>query len=295
MANVLTLKDKYNLAIDETYVQEGVTRVLDAPASKINFQGAKTVKIQKISTSGLSNVVRGGTPVNGAITVEEETHTLNYDRGKSFVLDVMDAEETGVGLGMAGAEFMRSDVIPEIDAIRFQKLVSKNGYGAVPSANLTASTVAPALDTAILAMNNASVPRANRVIFCTWDVIDLLEKADGFTRNVDYTLPGNVGKVVTAYKGVPLIGVEPSRFYTAITLLNTEAGGFEPAVGAKGLNFILVYVPDVQYGVIKYTTSDIIPDGQNANTWGDVMKFRIYHDLIVLDNKTKAIYAHSKA
>ena len=207
----------------------------------------------------------------------------------------MDNEETSdVEFGRDGAEFMISKEIKELDEIRFANLYSKAGYTPV-SADLTTSTVAAALDTAILAMNKASVPRTERVFFCTFDVIDLLEKADGFTRNVDYTLPGNVGKVVTAYKGIPLIGVEPGRFYTQVTLLNTATGGFGKTAGTgRDLNFILVHVPSVRGGVIKYAPSDIIPSGTNATSWADTMKLRMYHGLVIMDNKKKGIYVHNK-
>ena len=115
------------------------------------------------------------------------------------------------------------------------------------------------------------------------------------TRNVDYTLPGNVGKVVTAYKGIPLIGVEPGRFYTQVTLLNTAAGGFgKTATTGRDLNFILVHVPSAKGGIIKYAPSDIIPAGDNANSWADTMKFRMYHGLVIMDNKKKGIYVHHK-
>ena len=295
MPNSIALRDKFLAMLDQTYVQEGITRVLDAGQGDLNFTGVNTVKVQNISTTGFGNVTRGGTPHEGSVTVATVNYTLPYDRGTSFKVDPMDNEETSdIAFGRAGAEFMRSNAIPELDATRFANLVAKAGYTPV-SADLTNLTVTAALDTAILAMNKASVPRMDRVFFCTWDVIDLLEKADGFTRNVDYTLPGNVGKVVTAYKGIPLIGVEPGRFYTQVTLLNTAAGGFgKTAATGRDLNFILVHVPSAKGGIIKYAPSDIIPAGNNANSWADTMKFRMYHGLVIMDNKKKGIYAHHK-
>ena len=297
MANTIARRDKFLIGVEETYVQEGLTRVLDANAGDLNFVGVDTVKIQNISTTGFGNVTRGGTPHSGSVTVATKTYTLPYDRGTSFQVDPMDNEETAdIAFGRASVEFMRSHAVPELDAIRFANLFAKSGYGTVPSADLTASTVAPAMDLAILEMNKASVPRSERVFFCTWDIIDLLEKAEGFTRNVDYTLPGNVGKVVTAYKGIPLIGVEPNRFYSQITLLDTASGGYEKkATTGKDLNFILVHVPSVRGGIIKYNPSDIIPAGTNATSWADTMKFRMYHGLVIMDSKVKAIYAHAKA
>lgn len=295
MANSIARRDKFLLGVEETYVQEGLTRVLDANAGDLNFVGVDTVKIQNISTTGFGNVTRGGTPHAGSVTVATKTYTLPFDRGTSFVVDPMDNEETSdIAFGRASVEFMRSNAVPELDAIRFATLFGRSGYGAVPQAVLDATTVTNAMDLAILSMNNASVPRNERVFFSTWGVIDLLEKATGFTRNVDYTLPGNVGKVVTAYKGIPIIGVEPSRFISQVTLKNDANGGFEKtATTGRSLNFILIHVPSVRGGAIKYNPSDIIPAGANANSWGDTMKFRMYHGLVIMDSKVKAIYAHA--
>ena len=74
MPNSIALRDKFLAMLDQTYVQEGITRVLDAMQGDLNFTGVSTVKVQNISTTGFGNVTRGGTPHEGSVTVA----TVNY-------------------------------------------------------------------------------------------------------------------------------------------------------------------------------------------------------------------------
>ena len=51
-----------------------------------------------------------------------QTKTPTYDRNRKFTIDVMDNYETSdIAFGRLSGEFIRTQVIPEIDALRFAK------------------------------------------------------------------------------------------------------------------------------------------------------------------------------
>ena len=171
-----------------------------------------------MTMDGLGDVDRNGDLPKGSVTVTTETHTLEVDRGTIFNVDPMDNEETqAIAFGQLGAEFLRTKVIPEIDAYRFAKL---SGYaGTTVEADLTASTVKTALDTALNVMDEAEIPESDRRIYASIEVVSLLEQLDAFDKSVNVMeISGNIGTMVTSYKGVQVIKIPRTRFYTAITL-----------------------------------------------------------------------------
>lgn len=289
------LGDKYIPTLDTVYQNEAKSRVLDAVEGDFEFSGVDTVKLRKMSMDGLGNIDRNGDLTQGEVIVETETFKLEQDRGTSFKVDPMDNEETqGIAFGRLGGEFLRTRVIPEMDAYRFSKLA---GYaGNTVEADLTAETVDTAMATAVLALENEEVPDTSRVFFCSPDVVFLLEQLKNFVANVNAEMPGNIGKVVGSYKGIPIVKVPKKRFYTAITLFDgtTQFGYEKTAVTGKDINFILVHAPSVRGGIIKYNPMEVVRSTSNANSFRDTLKFRMYHDYFVWDNKIPGVYVHHK-
>lgn len=300
MANTIALAQKYTAILDETIVKEGLTAMLNADTSLLNFIGANTVKFPKMTVDGLANTDRNGNFTKGNVSLSYETHVLSVDRNRIFGVDVMDNEETqGVAFGMLASEFIRTKVIPELDAYRFAKLYAKAGTKV--EADLTSATVLTALNTAIAKFDDDEVPMENRQLFVSVETASLIEEVNGFDKSVNANLPtANVGFRVQSYKGIPVMVVPKGRFYTSIklndgTTTGEEAGGFvvTPTTG-KSLNFILAHTPSVKGGVVKHNPLNIISASVNQTSDQDLFKYRVYHDFFVLDNKTKALYAHNK-
>ena len=129
MANSITTFKKYIDLLDEVYKQQAKTAILDGDNSLVQA-GSNTheIVIPKISMDGLGDYSRNGGYVDGDVTLTNETVAFNYDRGRAFTIDAMDNEETaGVAFGKLASEFIRTKVVPEMDAFRFAQDAGTSG------------------------------------------------------------------------------------------------------------------------------------------------------------------------
>lgn len=95
-------------------------------ALRSKFVGARTVLIPDVDMQGLGNYDRDDGFVTGALTVSSESYTMAMDRGRSFQLDREDNDETGIAnlAGQVMGEFVRTKVVPEMDAYVLSKLAT---------------------------------------------------------------------------------------------------------------------------------------------------------------------------
>lgn len=111
--NSVALAQKYVPILDGIYKAESKFSVLDTANSDVKFINANTVLLPKISMDGLGNYDRNDGFVNGAVTLTWENKTLSQDRGRDFVVDVMDDEESMfTAFGKLATEFIRTKVVP---------------------------------------------------------------------------------------------------------------------------------------------------------------------------------------
>ena len=72
---------------------------------------------------GLGDYSRTTGFVGGDASLIWKTVSFDYDRGRMFTVDSMDDQESqNIAFARLANEFMRSKVIPELDAYRFAKL-----------------------------------------------------------------------------------------------------------------------------------------------------------------------------
>jgi len=296
MANSIALANKYIGMIDEVYAKQSVTSVLENPTLVQDFDGANAVRILSVATQGLGDYGRNSGYADGDITATWELHTLTQDRGRRFVLDAMDNEETlGLTLAQSMREFMRVDVTKEIDAYRFATMAGLAGTAV--SADLTSATAKGAVDDAIADMEENEVPLEGGFLFTTPTNLKLIENSDAYTFNVNAEASGaRDGRIVGFYKGLNVVQVPQSRFLTQIDLLNggsgEEAGGFvKTPTNGRNLNFMIVARGAV-FPVVKHNPSNIINPDDNQTSDGYIMKYRLYHDIFVPENKTAGVYRH---
>lgn len=299
MANSIALADKYIPVIDEKYSVETKSAVLERPDFVRYFDGANAVQILSIATQALGDYGRNTGYVDGNITATWETHTLSQDRGRRFLLDAMDNEETlGLTLGGAMSEFMKQDVSPEIDAYRFAVLASKAGNSA--TATLSASTAKQAIDVGRVAMKEAKVNLDGGFLFATPTVVSYLENSNFFTYNLDASADQNRGGAIGKYRELTVVEVPQTQFYTAITQYDgsttgeTEGGYIKNASTGKDMNFLIV-ASNACLPVIKHNPSNIISPTDNQTADSHIMKYRLYHDIFVPANKVNGVYYHSLA
>ena len=295
MANSIALTTKFLPLIDEVYKNEAKTSILEAPAEFVQETAdANVVKIAKLAMVGLGNYSKANGYPAGDITLTWETHTFANDRGRRFSLDRMDnVESLGLVAGRMVGEYLRSYVIPEVDAYRFNKIASATGVqGATGS--LTSSNAKAAVDTGIVALQENEVDSARMVIFATPTVAQLLSDSIGYsTSNGE----NNVNNIVETYNGIPIVRVPQTRFYKGITLdagATSSAGGYsKTASTGVDINFI-VMDRNACYNVTKSNVAKLFTPDENQNKDAWQFDYRLYHDSFVLDNKTSGIYVHTK-
>ena len=121
MPNVIELAKQFVPLLDETYQNASLTSDLDG-AAELARQGANANEliIPMLSMQGLADYSRNSGYVDGDVSLTNETVKCNFDRGRMFSVDTMDNLETaGIAFGRLAGEFIRTKVVPELDAFRF--------------------------------------------------------------------------------------------------------------------------------------------------------------------------------
>lgn len=294
MPNSIALGSTYVPMLDEVYRNASLTAILDGAAELVR-QGANVNEliIPKMSMQGLGAYSRNGGYVNGDVTMTNETVACNFDRGRMFSIDNMDNMETaGLAFGRLGGEFIRTKVVPELDAFRFATYASAAGISkATPAALATGAAVVEALRAAVNKMDEDEVPYENRILFITPTLL-------GMVQDLDTTKSKQVMENFSTVVKVP-----QSRFYTKIKQLSGKveassddqtAGGYEKAGDGKDINFMVIQREAViQFE--KHVAPKIIDAA--ANQTADAYKFGYRNVGIadVYDNKVAGIYLHHKA
>lgn len=133
MPNIIALRKQYSTLLDEVYKLASLTSMLDGPNELVQ-QGANAneILIPKMSMQGLANYSKTTGYVAGDVTLEYETKKCTYDRGRMFAVDAMDnIESAGIAFGRLSSEFMRTQVIPELDAWRLASYAQLTGVTTV--------------------------------------------------------------------------------------------------------------------------------------------------------------------
>ena len=284
MANTIALRKQYSTLLDEVYKLASLTAVLDGPNDLVKEgANANEILIPKMSMQGLADYSRQTGYVDGDVTLEYETKKCSYDRGRMFTIDAMDnIESAGIAFGRLSGEFLRTKVVPELDAYRLASYAQITGVTTV-SANLADGKAAlAALRAARGKIENAEANLATCYLFINPTVFGLIEDLDTTASK----------KAIEGFASV--IKVPEGRFYNKIDLAGTGAGGYAKATGGLGLNFLIVdKQASIQYQ--KHTVSKIIdPDAnQDADAWK--FGYRPVGIAECLDNKKDGIYAHTVA
>lgn len=302
MANSIGLAQKYLTLLDEVYKVEAKTSIFDAPEGFVREgMTANTVLIPKVALQGLGSYNKATGFATGDITFAYETHTFTQDRARKFTIDKIENLETiDTALAAVTSQFVRTQVVPEVDAYRVAKIASKAGTSATP-ATLTASTALQAWDDGIQAMQDAEVSTSSVVGLVTPETYKFMKQSNLLTRYfITNVGTRTVNRDMDMLDNVPVIVVPQSRMYTAITLYDGRTGGQEAggyiknASTGKDINFMLVDTNSV-LGVTKTAMPRIFSPEVNQTLDGWQFDYRLYHDLFVPDNKVKGIYLHNKA
>lgn len=311
MANNFQLITKYMKdAVDTVFAQESKTRVLENGSKfiDVNFKEAGYVKIFSILMDGLSDYYRVnnglGSANNGFATYPSndgykigdaagkwELFQLQYDRGKQFRVDDMDNEETaGMIIGNLLTEFLRTKVVPEVDAVRFSKMVAKTSVslGNYIAETVDANEIISLFNRGYEWLSEHEVPEEEQVIFVNPKVMAQIRNTTELYKRLSQTeYRGDVTFTIDTYEGRPIIEVPSNRFFTDISV---GANGYAPSSTSKVINFIIcskkAIVPIVKLNKSKVFEPSVVQDFD-----GYKVNFRLYHDVIIPKNKIAGVYA----
>ena len=292
MPNAITLAKQFVPILDEIYKLASLTSKLDGSSDLVRSgANANELIIPKLTMQGLGNYSRNGGYVDGDVTLTNETVSCNFDRGRMFTVDNMDNMETaGIAFGRLSGEFIRTKVVPELDAFRFASYCGITGISKVSAGATLAdgAAVIAALRAGTNKMDEDEVPVEDRHLFITPTLHGMIQDMD----------TNKSRDVLSRFADVTL--VPQTRFYTAIKQYDgktsgEEAGGYvkDPTSG-KDINFMIIHKPAViQFS--KHVEPKIITPEMNQTA--DAYKFGYRHVAIAdaYENKAAGIYLHHKA
>lgn len=301
MANNLgNAVEKFTTRLDKVVEKESCTADLTMNKDLLGeYRGNGKIDIADIAMDGLANHVRGAGFVRGGASLTWEPYTMRFDRDREFSVDVLDDEERELIVSAnLMAEFARTKVVPEIDAVRFATI--HENAGNVSKKTLTSPDEALAeVLLAEEAMQDMGANLSECILYHTGAVKTMLRKAQNWSIGQGESPMGNFA----TFDEMKMRSVPGARFYTAVELLDgvtkteTEdetAGGYKKAADAADIQFIVMHPAAAaalaKHDKLRYFSPDVNQD-DDAHLW----QYRVFHDLLVYLKKKGLIYSCCKA
>lgn len=286
--------------LDQQVQQKSTSAWMEQNAGMVKYNGGDTVKIPNIALNGLADYDRTKGYESGSVTLSYENMKLTQDRGRSFMLDSMDVNETNfvANAGNVMGVFQKEQVIPEIDAYRYSKIASlalENGQHD-NGVEITTDNVFSHLKESIMAVQNVLGRESELVICMNILTQGKLESSKEYYRHVNIGEFNN-GQMKTQVKmidGLPILPIPSARFRTKYEFLDGKtsdqtAGGFKSADDSKGINWIIM-PKRAPIAVSKTDKVKVIePEvNQQADAWK--IMYRKFHDIWVPANQLKNVF-----
>ena len=233
--------------LDKIYKAESTTSDFDINGALVQAgKNANEIIVPVLDMDGLGDYDRNSGYIDGDVSLTNETKKFNYERGRKLKTDAIDNEETGgVILGNLSAEFLRTKVIPEVDAVRYATYASIPKISEVEATYENAEAVYKAIAKAWDDMTNDEVPEEDRHLRITSTLL-------GYIRDMDTTKSKDLLNKFKSIKVVP-----QSRFQTAIELLSGKDADGERKGGFKKIAAVYELTKDTALDSSKtyYTKS----------------------------------------
>lgn len=271
----IELATKFAPYTDEQFSTESKKALLTN--QDFDWTGAHTVKVYKVSTSGMNDYGRNG-PSEGNwsrygavkdLDAATEELTLKKDRSFTFAIDKLDTDETAMQVQAASAlaRQQREVVIPEVDAYTYGVMCA--GAGNKPAAiNLDNTNLYAQIIHASAVLDDAEVPETGRVLVVTPAVYQIMKGCK------DIIMETNIGNdlrlkgVIANLDGMSVQKIPANRL---------------PA----DFGFMIAH-PCATVAPTKLEEYKIHQDPPGIS--GNLVEGRICYDAFVLENKAKAIY-----
>lgn len=300
--NTLQMAQNFQTLLDQQMVVGATSGFMEANAGEVKYNGGDTVKIPTLSVDGLANYDRDNGYNRGAVSLKYQDFKLTQDRGRKFLLDSMDVDETNflaTGTNVMTA-FQKEQVIPEVDAYRYSKIAA---YATQESRKTDAFTPD---DTNIIKQLNKEIMEIEDLIGETGDLVivmsarvqSVLNEAAGAKGLLDVAnfTQGAYNTRVRTYNAIPIIGVPSARMKSQYVFndgktTGQEKGGFAADAAAKAINWIIMSRA-AAIAVSKTDKMRIFDPNttQQANAWS--IDYRKFHDVWVPKNRLASVWAN---
>lgn len=278
--------------LDKIYKAESTTSDFDINGALVQAgKNANEIVVPVLDMDGLGDYDRNSGYIDGDVSLTNETKKFNYERGRKLKTDTIDNEETGgVILGNLSAEFLRTKVIPEVDAVRYATYAAIPGISKVDAgiSYETAEAIYKAIADAWDKMTDDEVPEENRHLRITSTLLGMIRDMDTYKSK----------ELLSKFASIKV--VPQARFKTVIELLSGKdsegerVGGFKAGEGAKDINFMIIHKPALlqytKHNKMKLFTPEQDQDGDNYK-W----LYRLYGLNEYYNNKVAGIYLSHKA
>ena len=296
MSNALTnlFQTKVAPGLYQQYMAGATTSWMENNAFGVDYRGGKYILMHELQVDGLGNYDRNLGYPRGVITGSKKQYELTMDRGREFLIDAADNDETGflVSGASAMAEFQRSHVIPEVDCYRYSKIyniMSTGDYSShIVDTAITATDITDMLIDDIAEIQDEMGTDIPLVVIMSGKVQKYFGRE--FSRSLDMInfRRGALYTKVRAIDGNPFLIVPSARLKSAYDFLDgvspTErAGGFKAATSAKDMKWIItpITAPTAVAKIDKMRAFS--PDEyQGAHAWK--VDYRLYHDLWMMSD-----------
>lgn len=271
----IELATKFASYTDEQFSTESKKALLTN--QDFDWTGAHTVKVYKVSTSGMNDYGREGPDEGnwsryGAVKdldATTEEFTMKKDRSFTFTIDKLDTDETAMQVQAASAlaRQQREVVIPEVDTYTYGVMCA--GAGNKPAAvALTAENFYDEIIKASTVLDDAEVPETGRVLVVTPAGYRIMKKCKDIVMETDIGNDLRLKGVIANLDGMSVQKIPANRL---------------PA----GFGFMIAH-PCATVAPTKLEEYKIHQDPPGIS--GSLVEGRICYDAFVLENKAKAIY-----
>ena len=300
--NTLEMAKIFQQSLDKQMGIEATSGWMESNAQNVKYNGGDTVRMPRISTTGMAKYDRDNGFNQGSVTLTYDDYKLTQDRGRTFQLDSMDVDESNfiASAGTVMGTFQRDQVVPEVDAYRYSRIAalakgaSRTTDGFTPSE----TNILAQLDKEITDLQDTIGESEPLLILMATPIRTVLNNVKNIERHLDVTQfkAGAIDTKVKTYNEIPIFSVPSLRMKTAYVFndgktTGQEAGGFKADTGAKSINWIIIS----RRAPIAISKTDKVrifaPDvNQKADAWK--LDYRKFHDLWIPRNKLAGVWAN---
>lgn len=309
MANTISIDNahwhsKLSGELDKMIVAKAATGFFGDGGFGAKFQGTKTVLIDDVEMDGLGKYDRATGFPKGAVKINQTPYELTMERGTTFTIDRLDAEETGIDnlpgkLGGNAGEFVRTQVVPEVDAYGLSKLfaIAKDneqlvGGGVALKGNKTAGILTDAIN----AVSDAYGEDEDLIAFCDSAFHADLMNTTEFTRKLDISdfKKGEIDTKVKSLNGCKIIKVPTARMKSEYVFKvgGEQNFGFAAAEGATNVGCI-VLPRKIVHRVMRVQKCRFWTPDQNIDMDAYKLDFRFVYDFLIKQSVRGCIFAYT--